>query len=25
MKYLYKMNHKDKDYVPSEGDVLILR
>ena len=25
MKYFYKMNHKDKDYVPSEGDVLILR
>ena len=23
--YLYKMNKKDKDYIPEEGDVLKLR
>ena len=25
LKNLYKINHKDKDYVPSEGDILKLR
>ena len=25
LKYLYKMNKKDQDYVPTEGDVLRLR
>lgn len=25
IKSLYKMNKKDKDYVPEEGDVLKLR
>ena len=25
IKSLYKMNKKDKDYIPEEGDVLKLR
>jgi LysM domain./Mannosyl-glycoprotein endo-beta-N-acetylglucosaminidase. len=25
MKYLYKMNHKDSEYVPAEGDLLKVR
>ncbi|MDD2525452.1 MAG: N-acetylmuramoyl-L-alanine amidase, partial [Bacteroidales bacterium] len=25
MKYLYKINKKDKEYIPMEGDVLRLR